>query len=262
MISSNYIVRDPRGMIVSSYWSPAQSVAVILGLLFIAFVVFACAFLVAGYVISRKTGAAISLGLLLVPAVLNVLGIWPSFSAVPDSFVLGGTGVLGAGYGMACLMLLGVLGGWCIAIIFTDLVRIRDRFWHLYDHFWVIAGLLAGIFFVADSQVSRHATELQATSTEVKQASAYLLRQLESFDRWCRETGTSAQVSCRWASSVQQKLLDYSYDHESIFVKFGPQTSADIYAIGEHRAQLSASEEIRTEIAAYTRSAWKGRASW
>lgn len=176
VISSNYIVRDPQGMIVSSYWSPAQSVAVILGLLFIALVVFACAFLVAGYVISRKTGAAISLGLLLVPAVLNVLGIWPFFSAVPDSFVLGGTGVLGAGYGMACLMLLGVLGGWCVAIIFTDLVRIRDRFWHLYDHFWVIAGLLAGIFFVADSQVSRHATELQATSTEVKQASAYLLR--------------------------------------------------------------------------------------
>ncbi|WAL83742.1 hypothetical protein OYT13_04585 [Pandoraea sp. XJJ-1] len=191
------------------------------------------------------------MGLLLVPAVLNVLGIWPSFSAVPDSFVLGGTGVLGAGYGMACLMLLGVFGGWCVAIIFTDLVRIRDRFWHLYDHFWVIAGLLAGIFFVADSQVSRHATELQATSTEVKQASAYLLRQLESFDRWCRENEASAQVSCRWASSVQQKLLDYSYDHESIFVEFGPQTSADIYVIGEHRAQLSTSEEIRTEIAAY-----------
>lgn len=51
VISSNYIVRDPQGMIVSSYWSPAQSVAVILGLLFIALVVFACAFLVAGYVI-------------------------------------------------------------------------------------------------------------------------------------------------------------------------------------------------------------------
>lgn len=58
-------------------------------------------------------------------------------------------------------------------------------------------------------------------------------------------------MSCRWASSVQQKLLDYSYDHESIFVEFGPQTSADIYAIGERHAQLSASEEIRTEIGTY-----------
>lgn len=250
-ISSNYIVRDPQGMIVSSYWSPAQSVAVILGLLFIAFVFFACAFTVAGYVISRKTGAAVAAGLLLMPAALNMLGLWPSFSAVPDSFVLGGTGVLGAGYGMACLMLLGVFAGWCVAIIFADLARVRDRFWHLYDHFWVIAGLLAGIFFVADSQVSRHATELQATSTEVKQASTYLLRQVESFDRWCRDSGLSAQASCRWASAVQQKLLDYSYDHESIFAEFGPQTSADIYAIGTHRAQQSGSEEIRAEIGAY-----------
>jgi hypothetical protein len=57
-----------------------------------------------------------------------------------------------------------MIAGWCAMLVFIDIVRAGDKFWHVYDHVWYAAGLLAGIFFVADSQVSEHARSLQESS--------------------------------------------------------------------------------------------------
>lgn len=90
--------------------------------------------------------------------------------------------------------------------------------------------------------------ESQSTS---RQASSYLARQTGAYAAWCEKHQRLGSASCRWASNVQQTLLDYASAHVAIFTEFGPRTSADLYA--HFRRPLPPQEviTIRREIAAY-----------
>jgi hypothetical protein len=133
----------------------------------------------------------------------------------------------------------------------ADILPLGSRFGDLYDHLWCTAGLVAAVFFVADAGVGEHAKELAESQSTSRQASSYLARQTSAYAAWCEQHQRTSSASCRWASDVQQTLLDYATAHVTIFTKFGPHTSADIYA--RFRRPLAPEEvvTIRREIAAY-----------
>jgi hypothetical protein len=106
------------------------------------------------------------------------------------------------------------------------------------------------VFFVADAGVGEHTKELAESQSISRQASNYLARQTGAYAAWCEHQRISSS-SCRWASDVQQTLLDYASANVAIFTEFGPHTSADIYA--RFRQPLPPQEviAIRREIVAY-----------
>jgi hypothetical protein len=249
--SSNFVQRDPQGHIVSSYWSPAQATIPLLGMLAMCSLALAVLFVVSGYVLGRKRGAMGAAGLLALPGCINLVSLWPMLPYLPDRFAISGTGALGAPLGFLPLLALCVLLGWCLTILLADILPLGDRFGHLYDHLWCTAGLVAAVFFVADAGVGEHAQELAESQSTSRQASSYLARQTGAYAVWCEKHQRTSSASCRWASDVQQTLLDYASAHVAIFTEFGPLTSADIYA--HFRRPLPPQEviTIRREIAAY-----------
>lgn len=251
VISSNFVKWNEQGIITESYWSPAEVAQSILGLFILCVPFFFILWCIAGYVVGRKKGFTVAISLALFPGTLSLIGAWPALSFMPDTFVIGGKGVLGSGWGMLPLVILGMLVGWTILIILCDLFNLGERFWHIYDHFWVAAAILAGIFFVADSQVAEHSRELQESSRTFQQASAYFLKQVEAYGTWCSHNGQFQSDSCRWASDVHQLLLDYSTENAFIASEFGPKSTVDVYSPFERLPNKNHIETIRTELAAY-----------
>lgn len=63
LASSNFLERNEKGLIVGSYWSPAEAVTPILGLLLLYSIILFFALLAAGFVIARWRGVALPLSL-------------------------------------------------------------------------------------------------------------------------------------------------------------------------------------------------------
>ena len=252
--SSNFVTVDQQGQILSSYLSPAEAVLPIYGLLALGGIFLFISTLIVGYIFGRRRGAFLAFAVVMLPGLLNLASLWPSLPIFPDTFVIDGNGILGSEWGMLSLVLLGLITGWCLSIIAVDLFRLGDKFWYGYDHIWYAAGLLAGIFFVADSQSNERNRDWQETSRTVQQASSYLLKQVTAFDQWCHQTDNSAKSACKWASDVQQTLLDYSTEDPVIFDEFGPQTTTDVYAPFKTKISPDEIAEIRSEIADYNQS--------
>lgn len=252
--SSNIISRDQQGHIVGSYWSPGEALLPIFGLVFLFALLLSLGVVTAGYVLGRKKGALLATAVMLVPGCLGLVSLWPAIPFVPDTYAISGTGVLGSGWGMLPLVGMGMIAGWCAILILIDLTRAGDNFWNAYDHLWYGAGLLAGIFFVADAQVGEHARALQESSREFQQASAFLLKQVAGYDQWCRQNSRTGTASCEWASDVQQKLLDYSTQVPAVQEWLGPKSSAELYRPLGGEANEGSIATIRTEIAEYNRS--------
>lgn len=250
LTSSNFIEHDRAGNVMSSYWSPAQAVLPILGLLVVLVFALSMLFVLAGYVLRGKSGALMATFLLCLPGLLSVLSLWPALSLLPDMFVISGNGVLGSGWGMAPLLGIGVLAGWTGFILLSDMVPLGENFAHLYDHFWCLSGLIAAIFFVADSQVGQHARDLQDSERIVQQASAYLSRQANAYGQQCTEP-QQRSPSCRWAADVQQKLLDYATQGATLYREFGPKSAADVYSVYGRPVAPAEVAAIRKEIVAY-----------
>ena len=225
--------------------------AFFLGILLILSIALWAILVVTGYVLARKTGVLAIFAISAIPGMLDMASLWPGIAFAPDTYVEGGHGVMGSGWGMGVLVVMGTLGGWCLMLILVDLIRLGEKCWHIYDHVWVIAGLLAAVFFVADTQVNFHKQELNEDSHTTQAASAYLAKQAVRYVQWCEENDETNTVSCRWASLVQQRLLDYSTEYTETYQEFGPRTSADIYAWPGTHVSPEKIEAIRTEIASY-----------
>ncbi|MTV40423.1 hypothetical protein [Duganella radicis] len=249
--SSSFVEYDGGGHVMSSYWSPGQALLPIMGLLVVLTLALSMSIVLAGYILRRKTGAALAILLLCLPGVLNLLSLWPVMPLIPDTFVISGNGVLGSGWGISPLLGLGVLAGWSGLILLSDLLRLGENFGHVYDHFWCVSGVVAAIFFVADSQVGEHSRDLQDSVSTVQQASAYLSRQAITYDQWCSANQQQNSASCRWAANVQQKLLDYSTQGAKLYREFGPRSASDVYSVYGRRVEPTEVAAIRTEIMSY-----------
>lgn len=147
--SSNFLEIDVSGKIVESYWSPAQA-ALVPAFFITAYFVFVLLPLAlsAGYVLNRRKGAIFSLGVLMLPGILNLIGWWPSINFAPEEFTISGTGVMGEAFGYLPLLIIGLITGWCITVIIYDSFALSDKFRNVYDHLWYCSAIAAGLFLL------------------------------------------------------------------------------------------------------------------
>jgi hypothetical protein len=221
---------------------------------------------VAAYVFGRWRGVFTALLLLALPGVAAIFGLWPNINYSPETIVIGGTGTLGSPWGMFPLIFMGLLTGWSLVVILSDLLGFKDTFRHYYDHFWYSMAILTGIFFVTDSNMSDVVRELQQTNQEARQASAYLLQQVRSYDLHCQQSRRARRrsgpeqhppigtISCAWASDVQQKFNEYATRDERAFVVFGPKSSSEIYSLLDRQLSEQQILTLRHELQAYNNS--------
>jgi hypothetical protein len=238
------------GALVSGWW-PNGKVLILLAIFVLASFPLLIFSIIAGYAVNRKRGALTVVVIASLPGLSNILGLWPAVSFVPESFSIGGGGVLGSGLSMLSVLIPCTVLGWSAMILIADIVSPDDEFWHVYDHIWISAALLAGVFFVADSQVSEHQKTLAKTAKEFQEASAYLLHQTTEYDLLC-QSQHSKSVSCKWASSVQPILRDYSI--ASADAKPIPRRVEDLYAIPGSGLRETDVAVVRTELDNYSQS--------
>lgn len=198
-------------------------------------------------------GVALVFALLAVPGLLNVAGLWPQINYLPGSFYIG-SGSLGSPLGFVPLLILSLLTGWCITVIVYDSLNLTDRFRGYYDHLWYATALLAGVFFVADSVGTRHASNLAEENRISRAASSYLLNQVRSYDQFCKTEGLAEMSSCIWASDVQQTLNEYAAYGVDAFHQFGPAESAETYSGIRRSVPEKEIIQIRKEIERYNRT--------
>jgi hypothetical protein len=154
-----------------------EGVLFIFGVLLLYSLLLGGLIVIAAYILGRKRGSFIALLLLALPGILSMFGLWPYINYLPDSLVLRGTGMLGSAWGMFTLVFMGLLTGWSVVVILSDLRGFKDKFRHYYDHLWYAMAILTCLFFVADSNTSQVAQEFQRGNQWVHEASAYLLQQ-------------------------------------------------------------------------------------
>lgn len=187
--------------------------------------------LLAGYCLGRGKGAFITLAVWLIPGLLSVFNLWPHYNGVPASFELGESGAIGSPWGMVPIVLIGMLTGWCITVVLTDLLRLRDRFQRYFDHAWIAIAVLTGVFFVSDAQNRQNEQALRDTTEQVRMSSSYLLDQARWYEQnLCHDDAKTVQASCKWAKSVQPLLADYTYGEYQFFWSIGPRTDIELYA--------------------------------
>lgn len=254
LASSNFIERDATGKIIGSYWSASEAVVVSFGALIIYSFVLFISLLMSGFVLGKWKGGLISIFIISMPGIFSVVGIWPQIDYMPDTYTINGTGELGSVKGFIPLLVLGLVSGWSLIVNVYDSFKLNDKFRSYFGHFWYCSAVLAGIFFVFDSEANRNLQDLQEENRVNRQASLYLLDQVKNYDSYCREHIIEQQVSCRWASEVQQVLNQYATYDEKIFYRLGPKTSKDIYSPLWEKAADQDVLEIRQEIKLYNDS--------
>jgi hypothetical protein len=115
-----------------------------------------------------------------------------------------------------------------------------------------VLGLIAAVYFIADSQMAQHDADFRETGQDVQRASGYLLKQVETYMSWCRQNASDHAASCRWASHVHPSLLLLAFEDPRVFVKPGPDSSAALYGDDLYHAATPAEmDKIRREIADY-----------
>jgi hypothetical protein len=252
--SSSFLVQDADGNIVQSYWSPFEAAMFSLLVLLLYSLLLFGFLLVAAYILGRRRGIYTALLLLALPGFASTLGLWPRINYLPETFVIGGTGTLGSAWGMFPLVFMGLLTGWSVVVILSDLLDFKDKFRHYYDHLWYSMAILTCLFFVADSNTSQVAQEFQRGNLLARQASAYLLQQVRDYDLQCQEDPSIGTASCAWAADVQRKLSDYAMEDERHFPWRGPKSSAEIYDPFGQRPSPEQILAIRREIKTYNDS--------
>lgn len=245
--SSSFLVRDTAGHVVDSYWSPIEAMFLpFLGLMILLLGLLVTSSL-AGYALASKKGVFVAILLWITPGLLSVLGVLPDFNLVPDTYHIA-TGYLGSPLGLIPLVFMGLLTGWVIVILLTNILKLEDKYRHYYDHVWYAMAVIAGIFFVVDSQNNDIQGDLKETGSQIRQASSYLLKQAHTYEQYCAQKNISDTESCKWASDVQQKLLDYSVDYTSVYWQTGPMSVEDIYVPIKRDKNLKKIDQIRNEL--------------
>ena len=245
--SSNIIKMDSGGHIVNSYWSPAEAMVLpFLGLVILLLALVVTSTL-AAYCLGSKKGSFVAVLFWITPGLLSVFGVLPDFNLIPETYHIG-SGYLGSPLGMVPLVIMGLLIGWVFVILMTNIFKLEDRFRHYYDHIWYAMAVLAGVFFVLDSQNNDIQADLKETGIQIQQASSHLLKQAHEYELYCKKNNIAEKESCKWASDVQQKLLDYSVENISVYWQTGPKSIGDIYIpIASNKDEFKI-DRIRSEL--------------
>ncbi|EOL9786787.1 hypothetical protein [Escherichia coli] len=181
VISTNFVGMNAQGALLSSYWSP-NKVAVVLGGCFLE--------------LARKKGLIICFVLLITPGLLSFCHLLPAIQWLPLTYEIGGTGAMGNAAGLGSLSFIGLLSGWVLAVIISDIFATGEKFRQWTDIFLIPTAVGNGIFWVSDREVTVGKTAHEKTITDINDAAKYLLFQVKGYSRMCDNNGLTDMSSC------------------------------------------------------------------
>lgn len=251
LVSSTLAGRDDAGKFIGTYWSPDEAMVVTLGYLMMLSTLLIPLLAAAAYTVGKKRGVLIFLALLLLPGVLNCLGLFPNINYLPIRYTIHGVGKLGSEVGLIPLLMLCALTGWGLMVLIYDNLNLTERFRQLYDHFWFPLALVAAAFFVTDNGANEDAALLKEATTSIQDASAFLLSQIKRYDDYCKANGLGKLKSCQWSSDSQWTFTHIKEGEASYFLDFAPNDSKGYYAANRRTMSDEDVIAIRTEINDY-----------
>lgn len=230
-------------------FAPGEQVRIMLPVIIISMVVIIFLLLAAAYVLWKITGVIICAIILILPGLLAISGYFPAIRWLPYRYNIGGAGEVGSPAGISCLVIAGIITGWAVFILIQKAFRAGERFRTVFDIFLILTAAVNGIFWVHDKEISSIQPAHQETSMNINSSSAYLLKQVEYYDEQCRNGVVKNVLSCQWASDIQGKLNDYTYQLPSVFMQFTPDTVVGLYKT--YHMSDSQAEKIREELNEY-----------
>ena len=129
---------------------PTIGVRKLTGLILVLFPVFLLIVIRGGFVLGRRVGALVLLGV-LVPGVISAIGFNLEISNyAPEEFLLG-PGYLGGLWNSGVIFILSFVLGWGGVLIISNFFK-SQKFKHVYDHLWCCMPLIGCLYLVIASQ--------------------------------------------------------------------------------------------------------------
>lgn len=253
VISTNFVETNAQGILLSSYWSP-NKVAVALGGCFLELFILLLPFIfLSSWILARKKGLIICFVLLIAPGLLSLCHLFPAIQWLPLTYEIGGTGATGNAAGLASLSFIGLLCGWILAIIISDVFATGEKFRQWTDIFLILTAVGNGIFWVSDREVAVGKTAYEETITDINDAAKYLLVQVKDYSRMCDNSGLYEMSSCQWASYIQETLENIASTKSSVIEYVIPENIDTFYKIPEYYNNQVSQDKIRQEFQDYNK---------
>ncbi|AXD54468.1 hypothetical protein LAL53_00695 [Salmonella enterica] len=248
VISTNFVEMNAQGALLSSYWSP-NKVAVVLGGCFLELFILLLPFVfLSSWILARKKGLIICFVLLITPGLLSLCHLLPAIQWLPLTYEIGGTGATGNAAGLGSLSLIGLLCGWLLAVIISDIFATGEKFRQWIDIFLILTAVGNGMFWVSDREVAVGKTAYEETITDINDAAKYLLVQVKDYSRMCDNNGLSEMSSCQWASYIQETLENIASTKSSVIEYVIPENLDTFYKIPEYYSNQVSPDKIRQEF--------------
>lgn len=253
VISTNFVETNAQGALLSSYWSP-NKVAVILGGCFLELFILLLLFVfLSSWILARKNGLIIAFVLIIIPGLLSLFHLLPAIQWLPLTYAIGGTGVTGNAAGLASLSFIGLLCGWTIVVIISDIFSTGEKFRQWTDIFLILTAVGNGIFWVSDREVAVGKTAYEETITDINDAAKYLLVQVKDYSHMCDNNRLSEMSSCQWASYIQETLENIAGTKSSVIEYVIPENIDTFYKIPEYYSNQVSPDKIRQEFQDYNK---------
>ncbi|HHE4949547.1 TPA: hypothetical protein ACPEUZ_003448 [Citrobacter braakii] len=248
VISTNFVEMNAQGALLSSYWSP-NKVAVVLGGCFLELFILLLPFIfLSSWILARKKGLIICFVLLITPGLLSLCHLLPAIQWLPLTYEIGGAGATGNAAGLGSLSLIGLLCGWILAVIISDIFATGEKFRQWTDIFLILTAVGNGIFWVSDREVAVGKTAYEKTITDINDAAKYLLFQVKDYSRMCDNNGLTEISSCQWASYIQETLENIASTKSSVIEYVIPENLDTFYRIPEYYSNQVSPDKIRQEF--------------
>ncbi|WP_240725782.1 hypothetical protein [Escherichia sp. E4694] len=248
VISTNFVEMNAQGALLSSYWSP-NKVAVVLGGCFLELFILLLPFVfLSSWILARKKGLIICFVLLITPGLLSLCHLLPAIQWLPLTYEIGGTGATGNAAGLGSLSFIGLLSGWILAVIISDIFATGEKFRQWTDIFLILTAVGNGIFWVSDREVTVGKTAYEKTITDINDAAKYLLFQVKDYSRMCDNNGLTEMSSCQWASHIQETLENIASTKSSVIEYVIPENLDTFYRIPEYYSNQVSPDKIRQEF--------------
>ncbi|HGL6907747.1 MULTISPECIES: hypothetical protein [Enterobacterales] len=248
VISTNFVEMNAQGALLSSYWSP-NKVAVVLGGCFLELFILLLPFIfLSSWILARKKGLIICFVLLITPGLLSLCHLLPAIQWLPLTYEIGGAGATGNAAGLGSLSLIGLLCGWILAVIISDIFATGEKFRQWTDIFLILTAVGNGIFWVSDREVAVGKTAYEKTITDINDAAKYLLFQVKDYSRMCDNNGLTEMSSCQWASYIQETLENIASTKSSVIEYVIPENLDTFYRIPEYYSNQVSPDKIRQEF--------------
>ncbi|MHC6851484.1 hypothetical protein ACYAVX_24505 [Klebsiella pneumoniae] len=248
VISTNFVEMNAQGALLSSYWSP-NKVAVVLGGCFLELFILLLPFIfLSSWILARKKGLIICFVLLITPGLLSLCHLLPAIQWLPLTYEIGGAGATGNAAGLGSLSLIGLLCGWILAVIISDIFATGEKFRQWTDIFLILTAVGNGIFWVSDREVAVGKTAYEKTITDINDAAKYLLFQVKDYSRMCDNNGLAEMSSCQWASYIQETLENIASTKSSVIEYVIPENLDTFYRIPEYYSNQVSPDKIRQEF--------------